>query len=126
MKTNGYSGGLIVGLFAVVVYGAIWADRQWPEPPKAGDCVVHACEECAKHLYARILFVRYNENVPGHAYCVYWENGETFAWDWRGAQLLEMPDGAMDARSVAIWLTVTNPPLENLSVKTAAYEWQSK
>ena len=99
-----------------------------PVAPAAGACVIHACEECAKHDSARILMVRYNECELGHAYCVYEEGGYTYAWDWRGSVRLETPDYATDAPSMAMWLTIIDPPIEQppLTVRSAAFEWRSK
>jgi hypothetical protein len=102
--------------------------RDWFEKP-AGACVVHACEECAKHADAKILMVRYKECELGHAYCVYTESGQLYAWDWRGRVAMDtIPDYADDAYSVAMWLTIIDPPVEApvLSVRSAAYEWSSR
>jgi hypothetical protein len=87
--------------------------------PKAGACVVHACEECATHADARILMVRYNETAEGHAYCVFRENGRTYIWDYRGPELIEDADAVTMARMAA-------PPRAGLSVKSAAFEWRNK
>ncbi len=106
--------------------GLVWAimlAHAWNKP-QPGACVVHAAEECAKHEHCKILFIRYNEIEMGHAMCIYIENGSAFAWDWRGPVELDIPDMATDAKSVAIWLTVIAPPLPNLTVRSAAFEFE--
>jgi hypothetical protein len=121
---------LIWFLMVVLILVAVRAAQEHAEQHRQpGACVVHACEECAKHADARILMVRYNECVLGHAYCVYTENGQLFAWDWRGAVAMDsIPDYANDAVSVAMWLTIIDPPIETppLTVRSAAYEWSNK
>lgn len=117
---------LLVGAFAFFWMAAAFEGHRERRVP--GACVVHACEECAKHTDARILMVRYNECALGHAYCVYTENGRLFAWDWRGAVEMDTPDYADNAPNVAMWLTIIDPPIETppLTVRSAAYEWSSK
>jgi hypothetical protein len=120
----GYSAGCAIWIIVALLILNEWRFERKPQP---GACVVHACEECAKHVSARILMVRYNEVDEGHAYCVYDEAGRTFGWDYRGAVELDTPDMATDAESVAVWLTVIDPPLPRvLTVRSAAYEWRSK
>jgi hypothetical protein len=119
----GFSAAMVVVILLAGIVGREW---KLVRKPQAGACVVHAAEECAKHADAKILMVRYNEVAEGHAYAVFREGGYTYAYDWRGPVVLDTPDLAMDAKSVAVWLTMTNPPLPGLTVKSAAYEWSSK
>lgn len=56
------------------------------KPPNS--CVPTACVEFAKHRYARLLFVRYQGSDFGHCYCVWWQDGNTYGYDWRGPVVL--------------------------------------
>lgn len=116
----------LAALMVWTVFVGIRSDRERQRQPQPGACVVHAAEEAAKHADARILLVRYNEVALGHAYCVYREGGQLFAWDWRGPVALDTPDAADDAMNAAIWLTLIDPPLdEPLTVRSAAYGYNS-
>jgi hypothetical protein len=104
-----------IGLFAGVAFIAIFvapAAVSLHQKPNAKEAV---------------LIVRYNEIPAAHAYQIFRDGNYTYAYDWRGSMILDTPDMAEDAMSVARWLTVINPPLDvPLTVRSAAYEWKSK
>lgn len=85
------------------------------QPPENG-CVVTACNEWAYHAHAKLLFVHYRGSAYGHCYCVWWQDRNTFGYDWRGP--VKLDGNIHDPLRIARELPV---PEAGLEVDAAAF-----